>query len=130
MSGRGRIVIPAAEPFTVFYEQDPLRGMRFERALGCTYALRNEEVTIVAEPFYFSVDRRASPSLTYAWRLDGSSLQNPGLDESSLTLRQITAGEGEASLSLSIQNVAQILQGARGALRIQFGMQQLPETTL
>ncbi len=128
--GRERIGISAVQPFMALYEQDPLRGMRFERALGGTFALENEEVTILAEPFFFGTSERTSPALTYSWQLDGSTLENPGVDESSLTLRQVTAGEGEASLSLSVRNVAHILQGAQTALRIKFGMQNVSAPTL
>lgn len=115
------VLIEPAEPFVRFYELDPLRGLRFERALAGSYALPGEETTLVAYPFFFSAPSAAHPSLGYSWSVNGSPTENPSPRKTMITLRQTAAGEGSAELALDITNAARLLQFARGALTLTFG---------
>ena len=42
------------EPEIIFYENRPTEGISYENALGNTFLLKNEEVTLAAEPYFFS----------------------------------------------------------------------------
>ncbi|HVZ76017.1 MAG TPA: hypothetical protein VG934_01960 [Candidatus Paceibacterota bacterium] len=123
--GDADITIPAVDPNLVLYVKDPLRGVLFDQALPSSVSLTGQEITLQAEPYYFSNDSKESGSLSYAWTLNGSSTSGPDSANGTLTLRQAGAGEGAASLGVQLQNMdsSRIVQAAQAALQIFFGGQ-------
>ena len=79
-----------------------------------------------AEPFYFSTEDKAAGRLQYSWSLNGTNTQGPRTAQGEMTLRQSGAGQGNASLTVALQNVSnsKILQAAQETLAIVFGAQQ------
>lgn len=80
-------------PLVRIYENDPLLGIRYDRALSNAYTINGSEATLYAAPFSFPTTSSA-PLLQ--WFLNGSSAQVGN----SITLRPTGSGEGNASLSL------------------------------
>lgn len=114
---RRSITISPVAPKTVFYEQSPLYGTIYENSLARGVSLTNEEVSVVAEPYFFSVPTRDSADLSYSWKLNGVALKS-SQDKSDITLRK--AGEaGTSNLSIAVQNRAKVLQGANASIIIQ-----------
>ncbi len=123
VKARRQINISYEEPEVVFYEESPLRGVLYHKALTQQIELRSKEITVIAEPYYFSTLRRESPTLTYEWTLNG---ELTGVTPSpSLTLRQDTEGEGSAGITLSIQSLDRLLQAASAFFTLTFGRQEL-----
>lgn len=122
IQGRGTVIISTTQPKIIFYEDGPLFGMRYENAVSETFALLDEEVKIVAHPYFFAVERRDHFNLEYEWNIDGQIVENPSVDRSSITLRQISSGEGTSIIALKIQNLKKILQGAQKSFLIEFGI--------
>ncbi len=81
------------EPFVRIYENDPLLGIRFDRALLDTYTVSTES-TLYGASFSIPITNGA-PFLQ--WFVNGTSAQTG----SSITLRPTGSGEGSASLSLT-----------------------------
>ncbi|OGC78825.1 hypothetical protein A2852_01615 [Candidatus Adlerbacteria bacterium RIFCSPHIGHO2_01_FULL_54_23] len=122
-AARGEITISAAEPQVLFYERDPLRGILYEKALPAAISLAGREITLKAEPFYFSSTAKNSGALAYAWMLDGNEVSGPDSASGLLTLRQSGEGRGQGELSVSLQNQNpdMFVQAAQNALQIVFG---------
>lgn len=91
--GGATLSLSAFEPSVRIYENDPLLGIRFDRALTGSYAITGTESTLYAAPFSLPTTGGA-PLLE--WFLNGSSAQR-GV---SITLRPSGTGQGNASLSL------------------------------
>ena len=91
--GGDTLSLTATEPSVRVYENDPLLGIRFERALGGGYAIKGSESTLYAVPFSFPT-LNGAPSLQ--WFLNGNAAQTGA----SITLRPAGGGEGSASLSV------------------------------
>jgi len=122
--GHGEIVIPATDPAVVFYDKDPLRGLLLDEALPSSgIQLQAPEITVEAEPYYFSNTSIKGNLLSYAWTLDGSDTSGPNSAQGILTLRQTGSGTGEAQVGVSVQNNAsdQLTQAAQAAFNIVFG---------
>lgn len=117
LTGGASITLTAGEPAVRMYENDPLLGVRFERALSGTYAIQNSESSLFAAPFSFST---AAGAPTIQWFLDGVAAQLG----SSITLRPTGSGSGQASLSVvaSTGDTAK----ATGLLTLSFGQQASP----
>ncbi len=121
--GGASVDIDAVEPKLLVYENNPRLGLRFERALPTSYVLENHEVTLSAYPYFISADSRNADKLLFSWNLNGQEA-TPSAEKSSLVLRQTGTAGGSASLSLTVQNLREILQGARSEIQIIFGTAQ------
>ena len=83
----------AKEPLVRIYENDPLFGILFDKALSSSYEISGAEDTLFAAPFSFPLTNGAP---TLEWFLNGTTAQTGN----SITLRPTGSGQGSASLSL------------------------------
>lgn len=114
-----RTFINPVSPFITFYESHPTRGVRLERALESNFILFSDEVTLVAQPYFFAARERSDTNLKYAWELNNKSVDNPNTDKSTITLRP-TGSSGRALLNISLRHDNHVLQQADSALSVQF----------
>jgi hypothetical protein len=120
---RGGVSVLATTPELLLYERDSLRGLLTDYALPSSIALVNKEITIAAQPYFFSNAALKSGALQYAWTLNGNEIAGPDSARGVLTLRQTGSGQGGATLSVSLQNnnQDQLVQAADTLLQIIFG---------
>jgi hypothetical protein len=118
--GEGQVTIASYAPEVLLYENDPVLGMRFERALMEGYTLKNEEVMVTGVPYFFSTEARSDPTLAFTWRMNGSEVESARNDQSSVTFRLSGAGEGTARIALDVQHLSKILQVAKHSFSIMF----------
>lgn len=123
--GRGGVVVPASQGQVLFYERNPLRGLLTDLALPSAIALQAKEITVAAQPYYFSSRALANGQLAYQWTLGGEDISGPDSARGLLTLRQTGSGAGQADLAVSIQNndTEQLVQSAESLIRIVLGQQ-------
>ncbi len=100
------------DPIVRIYENDPLLGIRFDRALASSYSIADAESSLYAALYSFPTGVGA-PVIN--WYLNGASAQTGTM----ITLRPTGSGKGSASLSL----VAAIGDAVRAtqSLQISFG---------
>jgi len=91
--GGTSISLSSREPSLRIYENDPLLGIRFERALSGEYAIPSE-ATLFGAPFSLPLSGGA---LSLRWLLNGAVAQTG----SSITLRPTGKGQGAATLSFT-----------------------------
>jgi hypothetical protein len=123
--GHSDVSIPVVDPAILIFQRDPLRGVIYDHALPDTVSLVNKELTIQAEPFFFSSASKKSGALVYNWQIDNQDTTGPDTSKGILTLRQTGSGVGEAQLSVNLQNFGDstFIQNANTNLRIVFGDQ-------
>ncbi|MDP2654951.1 MAG: hypothetical protein Q8P17_00050 [bacterium] len=92
--GGASLSLSAEQPSLRVYENDPLLGIRYDRALSGSYSITGSESTLYAAPFSLPTTGGA-PFIQ--WFLNGSSVQTGNL----ITLRPTGSGQGSASLSLT-----------------------------
>ena len=121
--GTAAVFIPASAPQIVLYERDALRGTNYDAAMPQTISLKANEITLQAEPYYFSVAAKNAGTLSYAWTLNGEDMSGPDTARGILTLRQSGSGAGSAAVGVTMQNTNpdQFVQTAAAALQIVFG---------
>jgi len=90
--GGATLSLSPMEPLVRIYENDPLLGIRYDRALSDRYAIAVES-TLYAAPFSLPTARGA-PLLR--WFLNSATVQTGN----SITLRPTGSGSGSASLSI------------------------------
>lgn len=112
------VTITPVDPEIVFYLNSAYYGNIFDTAMANPFDMgKSDEVEAFAAPYYFSRDGLSG--LKYSWRLNGESI--PGLENSmTAVFRRPEEGSGESSISLNIENLKRVLQGADGSLSIKF----------
>lgn len=111
-----RIKVDVKYPWISLYENDPLLGIRYDKALS-DYDLKNEEVTVLAEPYYFGATKRNDANLVYSWGINQQ--RQAETETASITLRpQAEGGGGASSVGVSIRNTLFELQNAAQSFRI------------
>ncbi len=113
------VTIQPVVPKIVFYEKSGLYGARYQTAVGNRFSLTNDEVTFVAEPFFFSVTGKNDPVLLSTWKLNGRELVDFSGDME-ITLRRDNNTAGRSEIRLVLQSTSRVLQGASGLTLITF----------
>lgn len=107
-----------ASPEIVFYEDNPLEGPIYAKALFGTFKLTQGAINLRAEPFYFSTKNNSN--LTYTWSMNDQPT-SAGEKPNILNLKVPENSTGETVINLTIMHIANLLQSANAALRIIFG---------
>lgn len=121
LSAQKYIDLVPERPRVILYEDHPTLGIRYNRAFAVGARLTDPETTFVVEPYFFSVSSRSSPNLLYNWSADGQDIFFEGGDRGILTLRQEGESEGRVDIGLTLQNVAQVLQGVQQSFLVFYG---------
>lgn len=124
-AARGEITIAPTDPFIALYERSAVRGVLYDQAFPQSIQLLEQEITVQAEPFYFSSAAKKNSLLQYSWTLNGTSVSGPDSAQGVLTLRQAGSGAGQTDVNVQLQNTngSQLVQQATTALRLLFGNQ-------
>lgn len=115
----GSIEVAPIAPEIHLYEDSPLYGIVSEKELGDRITLANEEISIAAEPFFFSVIDKQSSLLDYTWTLNSASAPD-FQNRSTIILRRTDKAAGSSEIGLTIGNSARLLQGANRSLLIRY----------
>lgn len=92
--GGDALTLNPQDPSVRIYENDPLLGIRFDRALVNTFNITGAESTLYAAPFSLPITNGAP---TLQWFVNGTAAQTGSV----ITLRPTGNGQGSASLSLT-----------------------------
>lgn len=108
------LIIPTVEPQIIFYENHPLSGMHFERAIEGSYHPENDEVAIIGYPFFFDVAKPTDPSLAYVWMVGPTKITPSSENQNRITIRR-QEGVTSALFRLEVRNAAAVLQSAHAS---------------
>ncbi|MFA5997182.1 MAG: hypothetical protein WC791_01690 [Candidatus Paceibacterota bacterium] len=108
---------PLSNPFVLFYENHPLLGVQYNQSFSAETYLSNRELSLSAEPFFFSNNSLGMQTLRYNWSVNGNKTQNNNRD---ITLRNDTGAKGSTDISLTVTSLPHIFQAASRELRINF----------
>jgi len=113
-----KIALTLTNPFILFYEKHPLLGVWYNRPFGTDINLNKKEISISAEPYFFSNEASSEiATLKYDWEVNSNSVQNYG---HTITLRNDTGAKGNSSVSLSMYGIRQTFQSAGQSLLVHF----------
>lgn len=112
------VTVNKGAPEVLLYEDNPLYGIEFQKALRGGVALEGKEMNIAAFPFFFNVTARNDQKLSYAWAMNGVAVSDvPG---PSLLLRQTSTSAGSSAISLIVSNAKEFLQSAQANMTLTF----------
>lgn len=108
--GAGALRVPLAEPRVLIYAEAPLGGVLFNVE---NPRLDGEELVMETYPLFFTAPSRDDIDISYRWRVNGSSVENPLGDSGRLVVRSDSA-VGTTTIGVSITNGSRILENASG----------------
>ncbi len=120
--GVASIRLEPGNPSISFYEDSPLYGVMYNKAIVDKVRLENQEITIRAVPYTFN-----QPLLTYLWSINNLERQDLSTNQS-ITLRTKGDTGGSSSISLEIRNPNDILQSASNAVSVFFNKNMESDT--
>ncbi|MDE1975528.1 MAG: hypothetical protein KGI49_03410 [Patescibacteria group bacterium] len=111
---QGIVSVPQSAPTTVVYQNDPLYGPMFNRALGsAAYIGTNRELSVIAIPYGFNGFSMGGSNgdITISWLIN--NISHPELDgNDTATLRAPSQGSGSSDIQLTVSNTKEFLQQA------------------
>jgi hypothetical protein len=114
-SAENAISIPVYDPKLVFYKRSPSEGVLYNNALNIETTMPEDEMTIVAEPYFVSLKGNEN-NFTYSWKTNGTLIDTPS-KKSELTVRPTSRG-GYAIIDLVIENLNELFQKVSNSLKI------------
>lgn len=111
------VTITAGSPQIVFYAKKPLEGTDYAHALQDNFPMKTSEITLVAEPYFFSTQSKDSTQIDYTWKLNNQTITIPG-KKSELIVRKEANSSGISRIDLAIESGSKLFQLAKAALLI------------
>lgn len=116
--GTNTIRIPAVQPVLALYNDDPILGVSYRKAIGAGTTLRSDQTTLVAEPYFFNVSSALSPALLYSWYVNDTPVLADDDNPSRITLNVEGGKSGNALVTLALKHSTQQLQTAERSWQI------------
>jgi len=114
-SAENTIEIPVYKPKIVFYKKSPTEGVLYNNALKKEAIMSEDEMTIVAEPYFLSL-KGHEDKFIYSWQINGERIATPS-KKSELTIRPTSRG-GYATIDIVIENLNELFQKASNQLKL------------
>jgi hypothetical protein len=110
------VAIDVVTPKILLYAGSPLQGIRYEQALGKTFALGVQETTIKGEPFFASNEEIVDGTSPLRWKQNNKNI--PSLYRSVTLQKPETTGSSH--IEASLENPKRILQFTQTGLTITY----------
>lgn len=118
LRAKKRFSIKSFSPLIQFYENNPLLGIMYSKAIKQELLLADKEVVVRGEPFFFSRSQKDSGELVYSWTQNGKTIQNEG--DFSITLRQEAEGSGSSRFDFSVKNPDNVFESRSQSFVVRF----------
>lgn len=106
-----------SDPFVLFYQKHPLMGVLYNQPLGSSITLTEKELSISAEPYFFTEDTSDTSPVRHNWLVNNKKAPNTGRV---ITLRNDTQTAGTSDVSFTETNIQKIFQAGSQDIRINF----------
>lgn len=114
LSGEAQVQIPSLEPTLALYEDHPLYGILYNRALGAHTDIPDTEMTFAAIPYFAQSSGAQDHSLQYAWMVNETAIKADSTRPNELTINA-TNSNGEAELALELTHLTNVFLQAAGS---------------
>ncbi|MCC6323387.1 hypothetical protein IT400_01195 [Candidatus Nomurabacteria bacterium] len=109
----GTLDINIENPKLLFYQKSPINGVLYDEALQGSTTMAEDEMTIVAEPYYMN---RNSNDLAYNWKINNEQIETPSR-RTELTIRPASRG-GYATIALTVESITKLFQSVTNSIKI------------
>ncbi len=103
LSGRATHTLTHTPPAVLLYQDHPLYGIMYHRALTSPATFSENEITFALVPFFAQATSPNDPGLTFAWSVNGQSIPADANNPSRITINADNSS-GEALLKLGLSH--------------------------
>mgnify|MGYP001579574390 CR=1 FL=1 len=114
----GSVVINPTQTKVLFYEINPLYGIQYGSAVGKELVMKDNELTLIASPYFFSIEEKTFGKLSHKWTLNNKKIEEES-GKDIITFRKPET-VGTSQISLSIESDNKVLQSARNTVLLKF----------
>jgi hypothetical protein len=107
------------QPELVIYENNPVLGVIFEKAISGNFNLDRPELSLQAIPYYYSTKQKDNENIDYVWKINGERMLSSSR-QSYITFRNETGEKGRSIISLDAEHFNNILQIATQKINLTF----------
>lgn len=118
-AGTASAQIASTEPQLFLYEDHPLFGIMYNRALGNMTPISDTEATFAAIPYFAEADSPDDARLLYSWSVNRNEILSDEIKRSELTVNA-SGSNGLAQIALSIMHAANLAMSASGSWGVIF----------
>lgn len=118
LKAKKTILINPTVPQVVLYENNPIYGSIFEKALTGEFNFDREEVGITAIPYFFSTKDRNSSSLKYSWYENGRSIGDATFGSFINYLNPDKLKSGVSVLAVQVEHLENLLQSGNNSFKV------------
>lgn len=117
----GSLTLNYIKPLVLLYENNPALGLRLNKLLNTGFTMTGGEMTVSAEPFYFSEYKSsvAEKNMEYKWTINGTTVYPPARPNE-ITIKG-SSQPGTASISIGITNINTLFQEAKQTINVKLG---------
>ncbi len=115
------VEILVVNPVISIYEDDPLLGINYHRALGTSLTLTQPEINLAAEPYFFNNVDVQTGKIDYRWTLNDQKVVPSPVDNRLITFAAPSGISGESIIKLTTESLNNLFQTAKREFRINFG---------
>jgi len=119
-SGATSVAVPKSDAFLTLYENHPLFGILYHRAIIGEVNTNEREQKVTAVPYFSQVFSPDDDSLSYSWAVNGVSITAEPDEPSTLTL-SVDGYSGPADITLTLTSATDMLLRAAGSWNMVFG---------
>ncbi len=127
LSNQATFTLTPIKPIVTLYQNHPLFGLMYHRALGAASAFTENEITFEAVPYFVQADDAADPALTLDWRVNGQAVPSGNTRESSITINADNSS-GSALLQLRLTHKTNYFLDSQGSWDITLSSRPPSET--
>ena len=117
LRGFASVRISSVEPTLILYENHPIFGVLYHRALASGASIPETEVAFSAVPYFAPVQNPDSGLLSFEWRVNNTAVTSNPVRPSTITLNA-EGTDGRATLELTLTHVTNFFLSAKNAWSI------------
>lgn len=117
LQGSSSVRLPSVEPSLVLYENHPVFGILYHRALQSPASVPEVETTFSVVPYFAPVQDPDDGSLVYKWRVGNSAIASNRLRPSAITINA-EGTDGLAFIQLTLTHVSNFFMNARDSWNV------------
>lgn len=106
-------------PKIVFYKNDPLFGIQWNKEVNNGYRIDQSGETLVAEPYFFSPKNISSSDLSFSWFINGGQVQTSNV-KNVLSVKPDAGQSGNAVIKVMVSNVKTLFQDVTKEVNVRF----------
>jgi hypothetical protein len=114
------IRVSSQAPELILYENNPILGVIYEKAIEGSFLLERPQVDFEGIPYFFSANSKDDLNLSYAWSINGVRSLSKAPNENYMFLRNENNIDGRAIITARLSHLNNILQTASSRLELNF----------